>query len=93
MVFIGIYALAVTESRGYILVKTKIGFSNIVMEGISKINGILSVSSVFGEYDLLITFRIRSTGKYLRLIIRKIASIEGIEKVYTHIILKRKENY
>lgn len=91
LVFIGIFALAITESRGYILAKTRIGSLNSVMEELSKINGVVSVCSILGEYDLIIAFRIRSTGKLLRLIMRKIASIEGIESINTQIILKRKE--
>jgi len=57
------------------------------MKDIQKINGIQTVSSIFGEYDIIVYYRIRSIGKVLRLIVREIAQLPGVEQISTQIVL------
>ncbi|MHA1236172.1 MAG: Lrp/AsnC ligand binding domain-containing protein [Candidatus Hodarchaeales archaeon] len=88
LIFIGIVTMVLSEVRGYVLVKIKVGMPlDETMQDIQKINGVISVSSLFGEYDLIVYYRIRSIGKVLRLIIREIAQLPGVDQVSTQIIL------
>jgi DNA-binding Lrp family transcriptional regulator len=88
LIFIGIVSMVLSEVRGYVLVKVKVGFPfDEIMKDIQKINGVQSVSSLFGEYDIIVYYRIRSIGKVLRLIIRKIAILPGVDRISTQIVL------
>ncbi len=88
LIFIGIVSMVLSEVRGYVLVKIKVGMSmDETMKDIQKINGVQSVSSLFGEYDIIVYYRIRSIGKILRLIVREIAHLPGVEQISTHIVL------
>ena len=88
LIFIGIVSMVLSEVRGYVLVKVKIGTPiTDTMREIQKITGVQSVSSIFGEYDIIVYYRIRSIGKVLKLIIREIAHLEGVEQVSTQIVL------
>ncbi len=88
LIFIGILSMVLSEVRGYVLVKMKIGTSiDETMRSIQKITGVQSVSSLFGEYDIIVYYRIRSIGKILRLVVREIAQLQGVDHVSTQIVL------
>ena len=88
LIFIGIVSMVLSEVRGYVLVKIRVGTPiDETMQNIQKINGVESVSSLFGEYDLIVYYRIRSIGKILRLIIREIAQLPGVDQISTQIVL------
>ena len=88
LIFIGIVSMVLSEVRGYVLVKIRTGTPiDETMQNIQKINGVESVSSLFGEYDLIVYYRIRSIGKILRLIIREIAQLPGVDQISTQIVL------
>ncbi len=94
LIFIGIISMVLSEVRGYILIKVKMGFLvTDIMTEIQKIHGVQSVSALFGEYDLIIYYRIRSVGKILKLIIREIAIIPGVETVSTQVVLREINKY
>ena len=88
LIFIGIISMVLSEVRGYILIKVKMDhmITDVMME-IQKIQGVQSVSALFGEYDLIIYYRIRSVGKILKLIVREVAQIPGVESVSTQVVL------
>ncbi|MHA1228346.1 MAG: Lrp/AsnC ligand binding domain-containing protein [Candidatus Hodarchaeales archaeon] len=94
LIFIGILSMVLAEVRGYILVKLEVGSLNEdVLNQIRSINGVQSVSSVFGEYDLLIEYRIRSIGKVVKTIIRQVAKIKGVKEVHTQVVLNEIVKY
>ena len=88
LIFIGIVSMVLSEVRVYVLIKLKIGEPiDETMKRIQQISGVQSVCGLFGEYDLIIYYRIRSIGKVLKLIIREIASLPGVDSVSTQIVL------
>ena len=88
LIFIGILSMVLSEVRGYVLVKIKIDkLIDETMRDIQKITGVQSVSSLFGEYDIIVYYRIRSIGKVLKLIVREIAQLPGVDQVTTQIVL------
>jgi len=88
LIFIGIVSMVLSEVRGYVLVKIKVGMPiDKTMKDIQKISGVQSVSSLFGEYDIIVYYRIRSIGKVLRLIVQEIAILPGVDQVSTQIVL------
>ncbi|MHA1214656.1 MAG: Lrp/AsnC ligand binding domain-containing protein [Candidatus Hodarchaeales archaeon] len=94
LIFIGIISMVLAEIRGYILVKIDVGaYSEEVLRQIYSVDGVQSVSSVFGEYDLLIEYRIRSIGKVIKRIIREVARIEGIKEVHTQVVMSEIVKY
>jgi DNA-binding Lrp family transcriptional regulator len=94
LIFIGIVSMVLSEVRGYILIKVKMDhmITDVMME-IQEIQGVQSVSALFGEYDLIIYYRIRSVGKILKLIVREIAQIPGVESVSTQVVLNEVNKY
>ena len=94
LIFIGIVSMVLSEVRGYILVHIQAGAEiTEIMQKIQEINGVQSVSALFGEYDLLIYFRIRSIGKVFKLIVREISRINGVENVSTQVVLSEINKY
>ncbi|MHA1974796.1 MAG: Lrp/AsnC ligand binding domain-containing protein [Candidatus Hodarchaeales archaeon] len=94
LIFIGIISMVMAEVRGYILVKIEVGaYSEEVLRQIHAVDGVQSVSSVFGEYDLLIEYRIRSIGKVIKRIIREVARIKGVKEVHTQVVMSEIVKY
>ncbi len=83
----GIIALALSEMRGYVLVKRAPDCPDL-MEKLYKIRGIRKVSSITGKWDLLVRVDIRSLGSARAKILRKIEETPGVQDMETHLILK-----
>ncbi len=71
----------------YILISVDLGESDNILRDLIKIKEVRSASVVSGIYDLIVYYRIRSIGKVLRLIVREIAQLPGVDQVSTQIIL------
>ncbi|MHA1204280.1 MAG: EamA family transporter [Candidatus Heimdallarchaeaceae archaeon] len=82
LILIGVVTLSMSETRGLIFAKIKIG-EKIDLEKLSQIRGIESVAYTSGVYDLIISIRLRNIGKAYNLIRKSIAKLPWIESVVT----------
>ena len=87
LVVSGIIALALSEMRGYILVKRAPDCPDL-METLYKIRGVKKVSHITGAWDLLVRVDIRSLGSARAKILRKIEETKGVMDMETLLILK-----
>lgn len=83
----GIIALALSEMRGYVLVKVAPGCLDI-MPKLYRIRGVKKVSFLTGKWDLLVRIDIRSLGSARAKILRKIEETRGVTDMETLLILK-----
>jgi uncharacterized membrane protein len=83
----GIIALALSEMRGYILVKRAPDCPDLMAQ-LYKIRGVKKVAHITGEWDLLVRVDIRSLGSARAKILRKIEETPGVMDMETLLILK-----
>jgi DNA-binding Lrp family transcriptional regulator len=83
----GIIALALSEMRGYVLIKRTPDCPDI-MARLYKIRGVKTVAHITGSWDLLVRVDIRSLGSARAKILRKIEETKGVQDMETLLILK-----
>lgn len=90
LIIIGVFALALSETRSILLAKVKHG-EKIIPEHLAKIRGVDDFSFITGIYDILINIKLRSVGKAYKLVEKTIAKLPWIEDVTTLLVMKEYE--
>ncbi|MFX1475347.1 MAG: Lrp/AsnC ligand binding domain-containing protein [Promethearchaeota archaeon] len=83
----GIIALALSEMRGYVLIKRAPDCPDLMAQ-LYRIRGVKKVSHITGKWDLLVRVDIRSLGSARAKILRKIEETRGVTDMETLLILK-----
>lgn len=79
LVTLGIVALALSEVKAYILIRsTGGGRGSEILRSLSRIKGVVSVSALAGRYDFIVKIKVRALGKAYRVVVRELERIEGI---------------
>lgn len=73
--------------KAYILVRTKVGGLEKVLEKAKGIENIENISVVSGDYDLIIKVRVKNLEDLMK-ITDKLHLIEGIKQTVTYVIEK-----
>ena len=71
----------------YILVHIRPGISNKVIAELRKIENIVKISIVAGEFDIIVRVQVKSLEKLLK-VTDKIQMIKGVNKTTTQVIEK-----
>ncbi len=90
MITVGIFTIATTQVKGYLLIYIEKSAGSI-LQTLMKIKGISRISAVSGENKLIAELKIRSLGKAYRTIVTELEKIEGIRKVQTLTSIKEWE--
>jgi uncharacterized membrane protein len=86
-VIAGIFALSLSEMRGYILVKIRPGTGDIMRE-LRKIHGVSRVSAISGKWDYIIRIDIRSLASTRVKTLKRIEEVIGVVDMETMLILR-----
>ncbi len=62
----------------YVLINTKPGEEERVSEAISKIDGMVEIYTLFGEYDMIVKIESKDYSGIESIVIRKIRNIKGV---------------
>ncbi|WEU40830.1 MAG: Lrp/AsnC ligand binding domain-containing protein [Candidatus Odinarchaeum yellowstonii] len=90
MIAIGIFTIATTQVKGYLLIYLDKSAATI-FQTLRKVKGITRISAVSGENMLIAELKIRSLGKAYRTIVTELEKIDGIKKVRTLTSIKEWE--
>jgi len=91
LVVLGVFLLLLSETSTYILLKIDQKRAKELLEELSKVNGIETVSAVVGEFDIIAKLNIRSLAKAYEILIKRLARLKGIEEIFIVSILKEWE--
>jgi len=91
LVVLGVFLLLLSETSTYILLKIDQKRAKELLEELSKVNGIETVSAVVGEFDIIAKLNIRSLAKAYDILIKRLARLKGIEEIFIVSILKEWE--
>jgi DNA-binding Lrp family transcriptional regulator len=78
--------------KAYILVKTELGKLDEIFRKMKNMNGIVSVASTAGEYDLILVVNVKSLEGLDELVTNTIHKIPGIISTVTHVVAKEESN-
>jgi DNA-binding Lrp family transcriptional regulator len=74
--------------RGYVLIQTKVGKTNEVVEAIRKLQGVVSVDVVTGPYNAIATVHGETLSEIGDLVTGKVHPISGIARTVTCLAMK-----
>ncbi|MEE9151604.1 MAG: Lrp/AsnC ligand binding domain-containing protein [Thermoplasmata archaeon] len=66
------------KSANFVLVKIAVGEEEHAYDKLSKIEGILGIHFVYGEYDMVLIIEERDTTKLRDIIMKQIRSVKGV---------------
>ncbi len=90
MITVGIFTIATTQVKGYLLIYLEKN-AGYILQTVMKIRGITRISAVSGVNMLIAELKIRSLGKAYRTIVTELEKIDGIKKVNTLTSIKEWE--
>jgi DNA-binding Lrp family transcriptional regulator len=73
--------------RAYIFIECNVGSTKEVIEGLKRFNGIKSVETVTGPYDIIATLELESLQEIGDLVTQNVQKVNGITRTVTCIAL------
>lgn len=70
--------LAIVMVIAYVLINTKPGEEERVSSAISKIEGMVEIYTLFGEYDMIVKLESKDYSGIENIVVRKIRTIPGV---------------
>ena len=73
--------------KAYVLVQSQLGKARSVAKAVAKVKGVKMVHAVTGVYDVIAYLELRDMTTLSDLVIRKIQSVNGVERTHTAIVV------
>ena len=80
-------AVSLVVVKAYVLVQSQLGKSRSVAKAAGKVRGVKMVHAVTGVYDVIIYLELSDMTSLSELVVTKIASIKGVERTHTAIVV------
>ena len=76
------------RQKAYVLIEAQVGKTKQVVEGIRKLQGVVSVDTVTGPYDAIAIIQRETLNDIGELIVSKVHPVAGISRTVTCLALK-----
>lgn len=77
-------------TKGCVLINTAVQELDNVSEALENVQGVLSIYSVTGPYDIIVLIEAESVEKLGKIVTEDIQRIKGIERTLTSIVLNHR---
>lgn len=77
----------IKKTKAYLLIETNIGEILSLQNAIAKINGVKTVNTVTGPYDMIALLEAESADQIGQVILNKIRKLPGVSRTLTCIVL------
>ena len=73
--------------KAFVLVQARLGRARSVAKAVAKVRGVKMVHAVTGVYDVIAYLELSDMRSLSELVIRKIQSVNGVERTHTAIVV------